>query len=55
MENETENVKVQLSVNLVNALLTYLNSKPFNEVAQLINGIHLEAKQNAPKQEEKKD
>jgi hypothetical protein len=32
-----------LSTDLVNAVLQYLGSRPFQEVAQLINGIQSEA------------
>jgi len=34
---------VQLSTQLVNAVLQYLGSRPFVEVANLINGIQKEA------------
>jgi hypothetical protein len=34
---------VQLSTQLVNAILQYLGSRPFVEVANLINGIQKEA------------
>ena len=32
-----------LSTNLVNAVLQYLGTRPFQEVAQLINGLQAEA------------
>ena len=35
--------KITLSTELVNAILQYLGSRPFVEVAQLINGIQQEA------------
>lgn len=35
--------KIALSVELVNGILNYLGSKPFVEVAPLINKIHEEA------------
>ena len=35
--------KIALSTELVNAILQYLGSRPFVEVAQLINGIQQEA------------
>jgi len=34
---------VNLTAELVNAILGYLGSKPFNEVAQLINAIQNQA------------
>ena len=34
---------VQLSTQLVNAILQYLGNRPFLEVANLINGIQKEA------------
>lgn len=33
------NQKVELNLNLVNGILQYLGSKPFNEVVDLINSI----------------
>ena len=35
--------KIALSTELVNGILQYLGSRPFVEVAQLINGIQQEA------------
>jgi hypothetical protein len=42
------NDKLSLSVNLVNAMLAYLGSKPYQEVFQLIEAIQKEAKQEQP-------
>jgi hypothetical protein len=39
--------KIALSTDLVNAILQYLGSRPFVEVAQLINGIQQEAQGQA--------
>ena len=39
--------KITLSTELVNAILQYLGSRPFVEVAQLINGIQQEAQGQA--------
>ena len=41
---------MNLSIELINAILGYLGSKPYAEVAQLINAIQAEAKQ--PKEQE---
>ena len=38
------NDKLSLSVNLVNAMLAYLGTKPYQEVFQLIDAIQKEAK-----------
>ena len=35
--------KIELSVSLVNTILQYLGTKPFQEVAQLINEIQKQA------------
>lgn len=44
---------LQLSTQLVNAILQYLGSRPFVEVANLINGIQREAEAQAkPVQQE---
>lgn len=40
--------KISLSVELVNGVLSYLGTRPFVEVANLINGIHGEAKGQLP-------
>ena len=40
--------KVNLSTQLVNALLQYLGSRPFVEVSNLINGIQQEAQGQFP-------
>lgn len=44
--------KVELSVELVNAILNYLGTKPFVEVAGLINKIQEEAGPQVPPAEE---
>ena len=41
--------KIILSTNLANAILSYLASRPYNEVAQLISAIQKEAQDSAPK------
>ena len=38
--------KVELSVNLVNTILQYLGTKPFQEVAPLIDAIQKQAQQS---------
>jgi len=40
--------KITLTTNLVNAVLSYLASRPYNAVAQLISAIQQEARANAP-------
>lgn len=40
--------EVKLTANLVNAVLQYLGSRPFVEVAQLIQAIQKEAAASAP-------
>jgi hypothetical protein len=37
--------EIKLSTNLVNAIMQYLGSKPFTEVAQLIQAVQQEASQ----------
>ena len=44
---------IKLPVNLVNAVLQYLGTRPFVEVAQLIQAIQEEAAKQAPPAEEK--
>jgi len=39
--------KLTLSVNLVNAILQYLDTRPHNEVRRLIDAIQQEAQQAA--------
>lgn len=41
-------MKVSLTVELINGILNYLGNRPFVEVANLINGIHEEAKGQLP-------
>jgi len=36
--------KLQISTNLINGLLSYLGSRPYQEVFQLIEGIQTEAR-----------
>lgn len=43
--------EVKLTANLVNAVLQYLGSRPFVEVAQLIQAIQKEASAPEPKAE----
>lgn len=38
-------MKYQLSEELINSILAYLGSKPFQEVFQMINKIHMEVKE----------
>jgi len=40
--------KIEISVELLNAILNYLGTKPFVEVAGLINGIQEQAKGQLP-------
>ena len=40
--------KIELSINVVNAVLNYLGSQPYQNVAQLINAIQLEAASQIP-------
>jgi len=40
--------KIELSVELLNALLNYLGTQPFNEVAGLINAIQEQARGQVP-------
>jgi hypothetical protein len=42
----------KLSTDLVNAVLQYLGTRPFQEVAQLINGIQSEAGPQVKQDEE---
>jgi hypothetical protein len=42
--------KITLSVNLVNQLLGYLGSRPYQEVFQIVEAVQKEA-QNQPKDE----
>jgi hypothetical protein len=39
--------KLTLSVNLINAVLSYLGTKPYQEVFQLVEALQKEAKQQA--------
>lgn len=41
-------MKVSLSIELINSILGYLGSRPFVDVANLINSIHEEAKGQIP-------
>ena len=45
------NDKIFLSVNLVNAVLAYLGTKPYQEVFQVIEALQKEAKEQ-PKEPE---
>lgn len=44
--------KIELTIDLVNALLNYLGSRPFVEVANLINRVQEEAKGQEPESAE---
>ena len=44
---------INLSLNLVNAIMGYLGKQPYEQVFQLINAINDEAKDQIPKEEEK--
>jgi len=44
---------IKLPLNLVNAVLQYLGTRPFVEVAQLIQAIQKEASEQLPPAEEK--
>ena len=44
--------KIQLSTQLVNAVLQYLGTQPYQNVAQLIQGIQSEAQGQVPASEE---
>ena len=39
--------KLTLSVNLINSILAYLDTRPHNEVRRLIDAIQAEAQQSA--------
>ncbi len=41
--------KVELSVNLVNAIIAFLVKQPFEQVANLMSGIQQETQGNQPK------
>ena len=43
--------KVSLSVNLINAVLAYLGTKPYQEVFQLVEALQKEAKEQPEKTE----
>ncbi len=40
--------KIELSVNVVNAILSYLGKQPFEQVAGLVNAIQQEAAPQIP-------
>ena len=44
--------KIEISVELLNAILNYLGTKPFAEVAGFINAIQEQAKGQVPSAEE---
>ena len=43
--------KLQLSTQLMNAILAYIGSKPYQEVFQLVSAIQEEAKNQAKEEE----
>ena len=43
--------KLTLSVNLINAMLAYLGTKPYQEVFQLVEALQKEAKEQPEKTE----
>jgi len=43
--------KLTLSVNLINAVLAYLGTKPYQEVFQLVEALQKEAKEQPEKTE----
>jgi len=43
--------KLTLSVNLINAVLVYLGTKPYQEVFQLVEALQKEAKEQPEKTE----
>lgn len=40
--------KIELSVNVINAVLSYLGTQPYQNVAQLVNAIQREASPQIP-------
>ena len=40
--------KIELSVNVVNAVMSYLGTQPYQNVAQLVNAIQQEAAPQIP-------
>jgi hypothetical protein len=44
------NDKLSLSVNLLNSVLAYLGSRPYQEVCQLIDALQKEAKEQLEKE-----
>lgn len=42
--------KIELSVSVVNAILSYLGTQPYQNVAQLVNAIQQEASPQIPAQ-----
>jgi hypothetical protein len=43
--------KLNLSVNMINAVLAYLGTKPYQEVFQLVEALQKEAKEQPEKTE----
>ena len=43
-----ENTKVEVTLNLVNGLLQYLGTRPYAEVAQIIQEIHAQVVPQVP-------
>jgi hypothetical protein len=44
--------KITLSTNLVNAIIGYLGTRPYQEVFQLVEAMQKEAKEQTPQQQE---
>jgi hypothetical protein len=42
--------KITLQINLVNAVLQYLGTRPYGEVFQIIEAIQKEAKEQTPQE-----
>jgi hypothetical protein len=45
-------IKIELSLSLVNAVLSYLGTCPYTDVVSLVNEIHAQGKDQVPALEE---